>query len=328
MRARANPAVIGAFVVGAIALAVSAILLIGGGRLFTDQVELVAFFPGSVNGLSEGAPVKFKGVEIGRVTKIQFSVDEAYRTDFHIPVFFDIDPAKMTSHGATVTASDLRDRGILNDLYDSGLRAQLTSESFVTGILYIELDIHPGTEYQLHLDKDSKLLEMPTLPTAIAQATSAARQILAKLEELDIKGLITSISETVVDIQKLVSSPELSKVATNLNRVLAEADKAVISIRELATAARGEVGAVSRSLDGTLAQSRQTLTKLDTALSNASDALDDTSSLVDPDSPIVRDLGQTLQSLDGAARSVRRLADALERNPSMLVYGRPEGDKK
>lgn len=324
MRARANPTLIGAFVVGAIALIVSAVLLIAGGRLFSDMVELVAFFPGSVNGLAVGAPVKFKGVEIGQVTKIQLSVDEAYQTDFHIPVFFELDPEKMTSQGAVVTATDLRDKGILKDLYDNGLRAQLVSESILTGVLYVELDMHPGTEYELHLDADSELLEMPTLPTAIEQATTAAKQILAKFEELDVKSLLNSLNQTIGDVQKLVSSPELREVAKNLNRTLSKADEAAVSIRELADSTKNNVDSLSRSVEERVIQSKETLTKLDTMLEDASTALNSMSTLIEPGSPVVYQLAQVLRSLDDAARSVRRLADSLDRNPSSLVYGRAE----
>ncbi len=322
MRERANPTLIGAFVVGALALAVSAVVLIGGGRLFSDQVELVAFFPGSVNGLSVGAPVKFKGVEIGQVSKILFAVDEAYRTDFHIPVFFELDPAKMTRHGAVVTAEDLSDKGILEDLYESGMRAQLVPESFVTGVLYVELNVHPDTEYRLHLDEDSELREMPTLPTDIEQATSAAKQILAKFEELDIAALVESVDETFTDIHKLFASPELKQVIDNLNRALADADKAMVSVRKLADSARVDVNSVSTSLNSTLARSEKTLRNLDRTLADASSALESTSSLLEPQSPVVYQLSETLRSVDEAARSVRQLSDSLERNPSTLVFGR------
>ncbi len=319
---------IGGFVVGAVALAVGAILLIGGEGLFRDRVELVTFFPGSVNGLAVGAPVKFKGIEIGHVSKILFAVDEAYRNDFRIPVFFELDPQKMTRHGAVVTAADLSDKSILKELYESGMRAQLASESFVTGVLYVELDVHPGTEYRLHLDEDSDLLEMPSLPTDIERVASAAKQILTKLEDLDLKALMASLREIVDNIQKLVSSPELVKVAENLNQVLSDAGGAVISVHELATSARGDVGKIARSLNATLARSQQTLTKLDRTISEANATFDATSSLLDPDSPLVNELGETLRSLDEAARSVRRLADSVERNPSTLVFGRTEEGPK
>jgi paraquat-inducible protein B len=60
-----SPTMIGAFVVSAVALIVIAILIFGSGRLFRQSRAFVLYFYNSVNGLRVGAPVKFKGGEIG-----------------------------------------------------------------------------------------------------------------------------------------------------------------------------------------------------------------------------------------------------------------------
>ena len=326
MKNRANPTAIGAFVIGALALAIGAVLLLGVGNLFKSNVEMVAFFPGSVNGLSVGAPVKFKGVEIGRVQKILISVDEAYRTDFHIPVFFELDPEKMTRQGAPVTPESLRDKKLLRSLYDSGLRAQLEAESLVTGVLYVELDIHPNTPYKLQLSEDSKLREIPTLPTTLEQATGAIKEIFDKLEEVDFGGLVMSVNETVKEINTLVSSPELNSVAKNLNTLLGDADSAVSDISGLVRSARGKVDDVAESVEKTMQGSRATLSKIDGTLTEAQKTLSSVSGLIQPESGLLYQLDETLSSLREAARSVRQLADSLDRNPSALVFGREPGD--
>jgi paraquat-inducible protein B len=71
MRKRANPAVIGGFVVGAVALFVIGVLLLGGSRFLTEQRTYVLYFEDSVEGLSIGAPVTQQGVRIGSVSDIQ-----------------------------------------------------------------------------------------------------------------------------------------------------------------------------------------------------------------------------------------------------------------
>ena len=67
MNHRVSPMLIGAFVLGALLLAVMAVVVIGSGRYFRRTSPFVLYFPGSVNGLREGAAVKFRGVEIGSV---------------------------------------------------------------------------------------------------------------------------------------------------------------------------------------------------------------------------------------------------------------------
>ena len=76
MGSKANPAVIGAFVVGAIALAVIGLLVFGSGQLFKNTTRIVCFFSGDTMGLNVGAPVKFKGVEVGSVTSIRIRITE------------------------------------------------------------------------------------------------------------------------------------------------------------------------------------------------------------------------------------------------------------
>jgi paraquat-inducible protein B len=328
MKARANPALIGGFVVGAIALGVIAVVLLGSGRFFSNNVEFVALFPGSINGLAVGAPVKFKGVEVGRVTRVQIAIDEAFAEDFRIPVFFELDPAKLTRQGAPIDRRDLRDRELLADLYKQGLRAQLVPESFVTGVLYIELDMHPDTPSELQLGADSKLREIPTLPTTLERAASAATQILAKIDEIDFDGLVAALNNTVVEVNKLLASPELKDVSKNLNKVLTAADEAIESVRTLATSARGDINGLTRSAQHALDGTAKTLEKLDSTLVEARKTLDSLGGLVEPESPVIYQVGQTLQSVDEAARSVRRLADTIERNPSTVVFGRSvEGAK-
>jgi len=317
MKARANPALIGGFVVGAVALGVAAVVLLGSGRFSNNNVEFVSMFSGSINGLAVGAPVKFKGVEVGRVARVQIAIDEAFAEDFRIPVFFELDPAKLTRQGAPLDRRNLRDRELLADLYKQGLRAQLVPESFVTGVLYIELDMHPETPVELRLGTDTKLREIPTLPTTLEQAANAATQILAKIEEIDFDGLVEALNTTVVEVNKLLASPELRDVSKNLNKLLTAANEAVASVNTLATAARGDIATFTRG-------TAKTLENLDSTLVEARQTLDSLGGMVAPESPVIYQVGQTLQSVDEAARSVRRLADTIERNPSTVVFGRSE----
>ena len=71
MSKRFSTTAIGAFVVGSFALLVAAIVVVGSGKMFQKPVQFVCFFPGDVNGLKVGAPVKFRGVQIGSVASIR-----------------------------------------------------------------------------------------------------------------------------------------------------------------------------------------------------------------------------------------------------------------
>ena len=99
MNKRFSPAMIGAFVLGAVALIVIAILVFGSGRLFRQTREFVLYFDNSVNGLRIGAPVKIKGVEIGSVKDIRLQLEKDKEPN-KIPVIIEVDLKKFISRGA------------------------------------------------------------------------------------------------------------------------------------------------------------------------------------------------------------------------------------
>src|SRR5574342_1297040 len=97
MNKKISPTLMGAFVVGALALLVIAIIALGSGRLFRKTYEFVLFFQGSVNGLNVGAPVKYKGVEIGSVTDILLQLEKV--EPGRIPVIIELDAKKLAGRG-------------------------------------------------------------------------------------------------------------------------------------------------------------------------------------------------------------------------------------
>jgi paraquat-inducible protein B len=134
-------ALVGGFLLGGLALAVGAILLVGGTHLFAPVTRAVTFFSGPVAGLSVGAPVTFRGVRVGSVESIALEI--APRTlDARIPVVLQIEPGKIIwEEEPGVTGPALLKRAI-----DAGLRAQLSLQSVVTGQLQVDLDFLPGTK--------------------------------------------------------------------------------------------------------------------------------------------------------------------------------------
>ncbi len=169
MSKRPNSALIGAFVVGAVALAVLVVVVVGSGRLFRDTEKFVLYFKGSVNGLEKGAPVKYRGVPIGTVSQILLALPEK-AGDPRIPVVIEIDPDRMSELGASREMTGTPGLMIDRLTREGGLRAQLQQQSLITGLLYIGLDLFPGSELDLVLSEGSPYTEIPTLPTTLEQA--------------------------------------------------------------------------------------------------------------------------------------------------------------
>jgi paraquat-inducible protein B len=333
MNKKISPALIGAFVLGATALIVIAILVFGSGRLFRNTREFVLYFDGSVNGLRVGAPVKIKGVEIGSVKDIRLQLDQGAELN-KIPVIVEIDLEKLTSRGSVRAAAAAMDRKTLQKVVvDRGLRGQLEMESLVTGLLYVSFDFFPGTPINLvqKANADNKYPEIPTVPTAFQQAKDAVTQIVNKLEEIDFKTIVASLNETVTGINHTVNSPDLEASIRSLRQTMPKLDAAVVKIGDLAGTLNENVKTLSTDLEQTsgdtrvaLKQATAALKQTEETMKRAEAAVANIETISDQDSTVNYQLVRGLKEVSAAARSLRGLTSYLERNPRSLIFGRPE----
>jgi paraquat-inducible protein B len=331
MNKKMSPAMIGAFVLGAVALIVIAIVVFGSGRLFRQTREFVLYFDNSVNGLRVGAAVKVKGVEIGSVKDIRLQLEKGAEVN-KIPVIIEIDLEKLTSRGASAVIAE--DPEVLHKaIVDRGLRGQLEMESLVTGLLFVALDFFPGTPIHLvqRPDGDYKYPEIPTLPTSLEQAKDAVTQIFNKLEEIDFKTLITSLESIVDGIKRTVNSPDLEATIRSLKQTMPKVDEAVLSIRDLAVTLNDNTKSLAATLEQTtidtrasLKQADETLRQATATMKSAEAAVTNIETLTDLDSPVNYELVKSLREVAAAARSLRSLTGYLERNPRALIFGKPE----
>ena len=168
MNKKISPTLMGAFVVGALALLVIAIIALGSGRLFRKTYEFVLFFQGSVNGLNVGAPVKYKGVEIGSVADILLQLEKV--EPGRIPVIIELDAKKLAGRG--FRGNLLVDPDELQRAIDQGLRGQLQMESLLTGVLYVAVDLYPDNSCAV---RPAARLPVPGDPDSPHRARTSAR---------------------------------------------------------------------------------------------------------------------------------------------------------
>ena len=129
---------VGAFVIGGLALLVAGIILLGGGRMFSDDIEYVLYFDGSVSGLNIGAPVVFRGVPMGQVTRISLEANPR-DASVTIPVYIRLDENSIVRAGVTGELTDNFRQEILRRLIQRGLRARLQLQSLITGQYRVKL---------------------------------------------------------------------------------------------------------------------------------------------------------------------------------------------
>ncbi len=316
MSVKANPTVIGIFLLGAIVLVVAGLMIFGGGRFFTETVTYVAYFPESVSGLNDGAPVKFRGVKVGVVRRIEIQLD-ANDLSVRIPAYLELQRRRIREIGGAIPEGDL-----IADLIERGLRAQLQMQSIVTGQLSVQLDILPDRPAR-YVDPIGEFPEMPTIPSTMQEFTET-------MESLSIEEMVNDAHQVIAGLKKLVNSPELAGIVTGVNefvnsgellRIVNHADEAIDDVQALVSNIDGQVGNLSDRAEFTLAEVNRTLD----AVQGTLDAARRTLSVAAEGSPMRYELEQMLGELTAAARAIRLLAEYIERNPDALLRGKPGG---
>ena len=325
MSTKVSPTLIGAFVIGAVVLIVIAILLLGSGRLFRQTRDFVLYFDNSVNGLRVGAPVKFKGVEVGTVKDIRLQLEKGAEVN-KIPVIIEIDLEKLTLRGATPQIAV--DREAFHKAVVDGFRGQLEMESLVTGLLYVALDFFPGTpiNFVQQDNVNNKYPEIPTLPTSLEQAKGAVDRILNKLEEIDFKRLIDSLTKTSDEVGQLVrvNSPTVKSILQSVDQAMPQLRGAILDFRTLTATANNNVTNVSADLHQTLTAVHSAIEQIAATMKEAETTIISVRATVDPNSPTFYELTKSLREVSGAASSIRLLADSLDRNPQAVILGIPK----
>lgn len=321
----ANPKMIGGFVLGAIALIVLGVMYFGGAQLFAERQRYVMFFSGSVKGLRVGAPVTWRGVPIGQVDDINLLYNPD-RLKFFIEIIVEIDPQESVIVGDQAKSSMPKDQ--IQRLIAKGLRAQLVQQSFVTGQLAIQVNMFPGTPANL-VGLNPDLTEIPTVPSTFAQIEDAISTITTKLQALDVTKIAADLEATATAIRDIVAAPELKQAFVNAELALNDARELMRKMNERFDPLADELTATVKTADSTLVeakqaivQAKQAFSEVQRSLARAETLLTTADKVIRPGSPLHFEMVNALRDVSGAARSLKSLADTLERNPDALLFGR------
>lgn len=360
MAKQANRKLIGAFVLIAVAIMAASVVIFGSGEFFKKTDAYVLYFEGTVKGLNIGAPVLFRGVQVGQVTRIVIrSYLKEYRAS--IPVFIEVYPERFEFIADGVEIRDMGER--MPKFIERGLRAQLVTQSMITGQLGIQIDLYPGTPVVLRkVDLDEEYIEIPTIPSALARLGKA-------LEKVDLKEIEARLSSILASVDRLLKNPDLeasihelkggleearhllqnanAKVDTlteNLNRTIDDAGELIRNVD-------GQVKNLSVSTKATLREAQKTLksaskdlhavsddaqkilknldrqvqplsSKAQGTLDQAETTLAALNSFVGEGSDTRHKLNRALDAIAAAAQSADSLMDYLERHPEALLQGK------
>lgn len=248
-----------------------------------ERLSLV--FGESLRGLQVGAPVDFRGINVGEVVSINTEFD-AVTERISLPVEINLYPERFTKR----YLGDRPKGGRLfkdpkeapNLLVAKGLRAQLRSSSLVTGQLYVALDFFPNAP-KAKVDWTKKPPELPTIP-----------------------GGLQELQETISNIAKKIDQVDFAAIGANLRRTLDTVDRMVKSADQLVQRLDSELVGETRA---TLQAARAAIERADR-------------SIIAPDASLQEDVREALREIARAADSLRALADLLERQPESLIRGK------
>ncbi|QXP84762.1 MlaD family protein [Methylococcus sp. ANG] len=327
---KANPTLIGGFVVGGIVLLVVCVLLFTQLKV-SDAMRFVVYFTESVNGLNVGAPVKVKGVAVGNVVDIRVLADmDGSRV--LTPVVIEVDPNKMVDRSGHV--SKKRNRSI-QPLIERGLRAQLQVQSLVTGQLYVALDFLPYTPVDLvgsTLDFHP-YEEIPAIPSSKEKITNTIDEVVSEFRQLPLHEIAAALVASIRRAEALLNSPKIESILTSTDQALQQVNA---TLKE----SRARLGPMLANLDGAIGDHRRltndldrevqpTLKRLDETLLAATSAMrriDGAAGSVN-DPVLQHTLDAAIDEVSQAARAIRVLSDFIQRNPNALIVGKEnDGD--
>jgi paraquat-inducible protein B len=321
---RANPVLVGGFVLGGVLLAVIAVVVFGSGQLFRDTTTFISFFNGSVSGLDVGAPVRFRGIDVGTVTEVLLDLPGAGRegSDLRIAVVYELDREKVESRGA---ASRLEDPLDIQTLLDLGISAELSTESLVTGRKYVALDFDPEAEVTADPVEGLPYPEIPTVRTGLERIEDEVYGIIAELGAVQLDALVNVASEAFEQIGGLASSPELASAIERLPETVDRLNATMGSLEKLVVRVDSSLAPMSEGVRRTTEQATSTLQQLEGTLEEMGSALTGMGDVIEPESPLLVRFERAMIDLSEASRALRELADYLERNPSLACDAGPDG---
>lgn len=332
MSNKANPTTIGAFIVGAILLIITGILIFSSDAWFSKNDRFIVFFAESINGLNVGAPIKLNGVQIGQVTVISVERDIKLNKIL-VPVEFEVNPQKISNYSEL--KQQKMDDAQIADLIHQGLRMQLQLSSLLTGQLFIEARFLPETPAKLYGHRPD-MVEIPSIPSSSEEIQKTLRQFLEDVKTVNIKKFFHNLQKTVENIEQITGSEQTRTTLTALNT-------SMLDLQGFMSTLKSNTGPIAQDLRKTinhadqllltfdanagpiLKETRQAITSVKKTLQELNSTLANVESMTNNDSAVSQDLQAALQELSRAARSTRILMDYLERHPDSLIYGKKAG---
>jgi phospholipid/cholesterol/gamma-HCH transport system substrate-binding protein len=306
---------LGLFVIIGIGVALAALVTLGAQQWTDKTVTYFSFFDESVQGLEVGSPVKFRGVTVGRVAAIDIAPDRR-----HVEVENELFVEQLTRLGLHSIA-----RGDTGISVQPNLRVQM-AQTGITGVKFIQLDYFDPKVYPLlPLPFKPPRNTIPVTPSTMKNLEDSVVRTANQFPDI-----ATALLGTVTKLNALMDNVEQQRLPNRAGDTIGEANAAMKELRGQLKALNA--AALSESAEKNLAELNRALTGVNGLL----ERLDKDHGLMESAELAAKSMNEvargaqtvgpelelTMREVRGAARSIRRFVDALERDPDMLLKGR------
>lgn len=270
---------------------------------FTQRLAFVLYFQSSAGGLSVGSPVQLYGIQIGNVTDVALQFDPVQATA-RVRVAIEVQPERLTAVGGNPT---LTPEAVARHLVAHGMRATLATTNYVTGSLAVSLEFPPNAP-TAQVVSEGNALVLPTQNGGLAGLTQSVSEIMAKVNGIPFAQIGTNANGALAGLNSLLAGPELKQA-------VGAASTTLVDVQGLVKRADAGLAPLFKRLPDMSADLQQ-------ALSRASHLVGSADSSYGSNSQFQRDLERMMAQLNDTARSIRLLADFLDRHPEALIRGR------
>lgn len=315
------------FVMAASIIAVAAVMVFGAAKFFSRTENFISFFSESVNGLDVGAPLKYKGVKIGKVEGIFISSSKNIK-ESSVSVVYSIDIDQLRRK----TGTDFKDYSDwMDEQIAEGLRAKLNYQSIVTGMLYIELDFiaDKGEKYDLKYG-GTRFKEIPAAKSGLSELAKGFEKTMADVAKIDFAGIGQNVHSAIVKVNEKLDAIDAKAISDNAVSALKGVDDLVRN-RDVAEAIK-KLDVLLSDSDALVNNARAELKNFSSSGASLAARLDEVlrnvNSVVAPQSPLRYQIAVLVKTMNDSMSYISNFTDYLQRNPNSLLRGKDNSKRK
>lgn len=306
---------VGVFVIIGLVILVIGIIVFGGSKYFRKKIYFETYFDQSVQGLTEGAPVKVLGVQVGAVSEITF-VRQVYDTNLnYILVRGYYYPDTL---GRQVDTEEEFAAVAEKAVVEKGFRLQLGSQG-VTGVaflngVYFEPDQYPRYE----IDWKPKYFYIPSAPSTITTITDSITELTTTINKIDFQAIADDIQNLLEVVTKTVEDAQIAALSQGLQDTILEFNKVATNLNSLAG---------SEELKQSLKELNKTLENIKTGSEDLPDVVSKLNTILNRFDSLVssrqEEITTILRNISVISDDLRRFMNTANNYPSWILFGNP-----